>query len=163
LWNYLSWGRGFVKLNFLVNIKNYYFCYALQSYMFRLLNHHRQEIIFIFIFMKFYRFNMQPCNSSKLNKHLFLWWMITRSICKNWILQNEFWERYLLFKTFLLHSCLHNLPLNLFSKLFCMTKTTNMYIIMNIYDRISTSSVIVLHYTFPSYILVFTKTLLILT
>jgi len=88
--------------------------------------------------------------------------MIPWDICKNWIVQNENWEIYLLSNTALLCSCLRSLPLNWFWKLFCMIKVPNVYVFMKIYDRISTSSVIVSHYIFHSNILVFTKILLIL-
>jgi len=48
--------------------------------------------------------------------------------------KNENWEPYLLPDTFLLHSCLNSLPLTLFYKLFYMTKATNLYVLMIIYD-----------------------------
>ena len=36
-----------------------------------------------------------PLNTLETNKY-FLWWIRPRIICKNWIVQNENWERYLL-------------------------------------------------------------------
>jgi len=45
--------------------------------------------------------------------------MLRRDIYKNWILQNENWESYLLRNNVLLHSCLLNIPLEMISKLFC--------------------------------------------
>jgi hypothetical protein len=112
------------------------------------------------------------CSPVTVLKHIkyFFWWRkIYWDIYKNWKVQNknwnvqyENWEKLLLPNTILLHSCLYNHVLKLFSKLFCMTKTTNVYDFMIIYGRISTSSVIGLYYNFQSNILVFTTILLIL-
>jgi len=55
--------------------------------------------------------------------------MLRMDIYKNWILQNENWERYLLCNTVLLHTCLHSLLLKLFSETYCMTNITNVYFV----------------------------------
>jgi len=55
--------------------------------------------------------------------------MIPWEIYKNWGVQNENWEKYLLSNNILMHSCLHNLPLKLFSKLFYVTKAPIVYVL----------------------------------
>jgi hypothetical protein len=66
--------------------------------------------------------------------------MLLWDICKYWIVQNENLGRYFLLNN-LFCTIVLNLPLKLHSKLFCLTKATNVYVLMFVYNIISTSSV----------------------
>jgi len=87
--------------------------------------------------------------------------MIIKDIYKNLIVQNENWEIYLLINIFLLNSRLQKILLKFFFS-FSVNNFSNAYVAIIIYDKISTSSVILLHYIFHSNILVSTKILLML-